>query len=226
MLDYFNIIIFRFASTLKSKQRKGLFFINNQPKEAGMLNTEHFSQNAVLEEIKNIDPRLIVGIATSQTEVIIATLEKLLPISEKVTIPLPREVFLGHTRIKSVQQILTSEVGYVTIMEIIGELSVLAKTVAKQIARRMAELGIIHCFFPVYTEEAGDPFICYNLNQRFVPLSVSARNIRIAHMHALFFVYNRKEIRQISFRHAYKKEWLNHSQLLFRSGKKSLFSAG
>jgi len=34
MLDYFNIIIFRFASTLKSKQRKGLFFINNQPKEA------------------------------------------------------------------------------------------------------------------------------------------------------------------------------------------------
>ena len=188
-----------------------------------MLNTKHFSQNEALEEIKNIDPRLIVGIAANQTEVVMAVLEKLLPISEKITIPLPREIFLEHTMIKSVQQVLTSEFGHATIAEVVGELNALVKTIAKQIARRMAELRITHCFSPAYAEEAGNLFICYNSSQRFLPLTTDAKNIRIVNIQTLFFVYDKKEIRQISFRYLGEKDWLKYSLRLFKSEEEIVF---
>ena len=188
-----------------------------------MLKIEYFSQHEALEKIRRIDPRMIVGIAANQTEVVMAVLNKLLPISEKITIPLPREIFREHTRIKSVQQVLTSEFGHATITEIVGELNALVKTIAKQIARRMAELRIIHCFSPAYAEETGNLFICYNSSQRFLPLAADAKNIRIVNIQTLFFVYNEKEIRQISFKHLGEKDWLKYSLRLFKSKEEIVF---
>jgi len=187
-----------------------------------MLGIKHLSQNEALETIKNIDPRLIVGIATNQAEVVMAILDELLPISGKTTIPLPQEL-PGYAKIKSVQQILTSEVGHAMITEVVGELGVLAKAIAKHIARRMAELGIIHCFFPAYAKESGNLFICYNSSQRFLPLATGVENVRIAHIRDLFFVHDKKEIRQISFKHAGEKDWLKYSSRIFKSVEEIAF---